>query len=134
MRLDQFAPLSAIKNARFFSLQKGPAAAQTRRPPAGMELIDFTNDLRDFTDTAAMIANLDLIIDGGHIRRPPRRRLGRPAWVLLPCRPDWRWMLDREDSPWYPSVAIVRQKDRGDWGELMERVMGELRVWGGSDT
>ncbi len=126
MRLDQFAPLSAIKNARFFSLQKGPAAAQTRRPPAGMELIDHTNDLRDFADTAAMIANLDLILTVDTSVAHLAGALGRRTWILLPRSPDWRWMLDREDSPWYPTLRLFRQKNRGDWGELMERVRTEL--------
>jgi hypothetical protein len=52
--------------------------------------------------------------------------LARPAWVLLPYMPDWRWMLDRADSPWYPSLRLFRQKTRGDWAEVMDRVKGEL--------
>jgi tetratricopeptide (TPR) repeat protein len=126
MRLDQFVPLSAIKNARFFSLQKGPAAGQARRPPDGMELIDYTNDLHDFADTAAMAANLDLILTVDTSVAHLAGALGRPAWVLLPRSPDWRWMLDREDSPWYPTLRLFRQKTRGDWNEVMERVKGEL--------
>jgi Tfp pilus assembly protein PilF len=126
MRLDQFAPLSAIKNARFFSLQKGPAATQARRPPAGMELIDYTNDLHDFADTAAMAANLDLILTVDTSVAHLAGALGRRTWVLLPRSPDWRWMLDREDSPWYPTLRLFRQKTRGDWEEVMERVQREL--------
>ena len=126
MRLDQFAPLSAIKHARFFSLQKGPSASQSRRPPAGMELIDYSEDLHDFTDTAAMIANLDLILTVDTSIAHLAGALARPAWVLLPRSPDWRWMLDREDSPWYPTLRLFRQKTRGDWNEVMERVKREL--------
>jgi Flp pilus assembly protein TadD len=126
MRLDQFALLSTKKNARFISLQKGPAAAQTRRPPGGLELIDYTNDLHDFADTAAMIANLDLILTVDTSVANLAGTLGRPTWLLLPRSPDWRWMLDREDSPWYPTLRLFRQKTRGDWGEVMERVKAEL--------
>jgi Flp pilus assembly protein TadD len=126
MRLDQFAPLSAIRNARFFSLQKGPSASQARRPPAGMELIDYTNDLGDFTDTAAMIANLDLVVTVDTSIAHLTGALGRPAWVLLPRSPDWRWMLHRDDSPWYPALRLFRQKMRGDWEEAMNRVKVEL--------
>ena len=126
MRLEQFAPLAGIKNVRFFSVQKGPAGGQARRPPGGMELIDYTEELHDFTDTAAMIANLDLIVTVDTSIAHLAGALGRPAWVLLPRSPDWRWMLEREDSPWYPTVRLFRQKIRGDWGEVVERVRGEL--------
>jgi tetratricopeptide (TPR) repeat protein len=128
MRLADFAPLSAIKNARFFSLQKGPAAAQTRQPPAGLELIDYTNDLHDFADTAAMAANLDLILTVDTSVAHLAGALGRRAWVLLPRSPDWRWMLDREDSPWYPTLRLFRQKRFGDWGEVIDRVAKALDV------
>jgi hypothetical protein len=126
MRLDQFAPLSAVKNARFVTLQLGPPAAQARRPPAGMELIDHTDDLHDFADTAALLTNLDLIITVDTAVAHVAGALARPAWVLLPYMPDWRWMLDRADSPWYPTLRLFRQKTRGDWAEVMERVKGEL--------
>ncbi|MGD0766751.1 MAG: tetratricopeptide repeat-containing glycosyltransferase family protein [Tepidisphaeraceae bacterium] len=126
MRLDQFAPLSTIKHARFVTLQLGPAAIQARRPPAGMELIDHTSELHDFADTAAMLANLDLIITVDTAVAHLAGALARPAWVLLPYMPDWRWMLDRADSPWYPSLRLFRQKTRGDWAEVMERVKREL--------
>jgi Flp pilus assembly protein TadD len=126
MRLDQFAPLSAVKHARFVTLQLGPPAAQARRPPAGMELIDHTAELHDFTDTAAMLANLDLIITVDTAVAHLAGALARPAWVLLPYMPDWRWMLDRSDSPWYPTLRLFRQKTRGDWVEVMERIQISL--------
>ena len=126
MRLDQFAPLSAWKNAKFYSLQKGPAADQARNPPAGMELFDFSNDLRDFTDTAAMIANLDLLVTVDTSVAHLAGAMGKPVWVLLPFMPDWRWILNRDDSPWYPTMRLFRQKTRGEWGEVMERVRQNL--------
>ena len=87
-----------------------------------MELIDYTNDLHDFTDTAAMIANLDLVVTVDTSIAHLTGALGRPAWVLLPSSPDWRWMLDREDSPWYPALRLFRQKMRGDWDDVMDRI------------
>jgi len=131
MRLKDFAPLAAVKNARFVSLQLGPAAEQTRRPPPGMELIDFTSDLHNFADTAAMVANLDLVIAVDTSVAHLAGALARPIWVLLPTMPDWRWMLEREDSPWYPTMRLFRQKTRGDWREVMERVKGELEKFAG---
>jgi Tfp pilus assembly protein PilF len=127
MRLEQFAPLASIASARFISLQKGGAAEQARRPPAGLELIDFTDELQDFTDTAALMANLDLIIAVDTAVAHLAGALGRQAWLLLPYRPDWRWMMDREDSLWYPSLRLFRQKTRGDWGEVIGRVVQGLR-------
>jgi len=127
MRLDQFAPLAGITDARFFSLQKGPARDQIRRSPAGLELIDYTDDLGDFADTAAMIANLDLVISVDTSVAHLAGAMGRPVWVLLPTNPDWRWMLEREHSPWYPSARLFRQKMRGDWAEVTAQVATELK-------
>jgi Flp pilus assembly protein TadD len=126
MRLEQFAPLAAAKNVRFYSLQIGPAADQARRPPPGMQLIDFTNDLHDFADTAAMMANLDLVIAVDTSVAHLAGAMARPIWVLLPFMPDWRWMLHREDTPWYPTMRLFRQKTRGDWDEMMGRVAQSL--------
>jgi len=127
MRLEQFAPLAEITDARFFSLQKGPAREQIRKSPAGLDLIDYTDDLGDFADTAAMIANLDLVISVDTSVAHLAGAMGRPAWVLLPTNPDWRWMLGREDSPWYPSARLFRQKMRGDWAEVIAQVATELK-------
>jgi Tfp pilus assembly protein PilF len=126
MRLQDFAPLAAIKNARFVNLQLGPAAEQIRQPPPGLELLDFAGDLRDFADTAAMVANLDLVIAVDTAVAHLAGALAKPIWVLVPTMPDWRWMLGREDSPWYPTMRIFRQKTRGDWIDVVDRVKQEL--------
>ncbi len=126
MRLADFAPLAAVKNARFVNLQLGPAADQIRRSPARLELLDFTSDLRDFADTAALVANLDLVIAVDTAVAHLAGALAKPIWILIPTMPDWRWMLDREDSPWYPTMRIFRQKTRGDWSDVMDRVKHEL--------
>jgi len=126
MRLEQFAQLASMTNARFFSLQKGRGVEEARRPPAGMELIDFTEELRDFADTAALVANLDLVISVDTGVAHLAGAMGRPVWILLPYRPDWRWMMDREDSPWYPSVRLFRQEKPRDWATVIDRVKQEL--------
>jgi tetratricopeptide (TPR) repeat protein len=124
--LMRFAPLTKARGMRFFSLQKGDAAVQARNPPAGMELVDWTGDLKDFADTAALIDNLDLVITVDTSVAHLAGALGKPVWVLLPYIPDWRWMLDRQDSPWYPTMRLFRQRRFGDWAEVIERVAEAL--------
>jgi tetratricopeptide (TPR) repeat protein len=128
IRLDQLAPLSAMKEARFFSLQKGPAADQARRPPAGMELIDYADELHDLADTAAMLAHLDLIVTVDTAVAHLAGALARPVWVMLPFVPDWRWMLDRQDSPWYPTMRLFRQRRMGDWSGTIEEISRAIRA------
>ena len=125
--LDALAPLAQASGVRFFSLQKGPAAAQAKSPPAEMELIDFTDSLNDFADTAALLANLDLVICVDTAVAHLAGAMGKKAWVLLPFAPDWRWMLDRNDSPWYPTFRLFRQPARGDWQTPINQIVEELR-------
>jgi tetratricopeptide (TPR) repeat protein len=126
MSLAKLAPLAAVKNVTFYSLQKGPASAQAATPPAGMELIDFTSELNDFADTAALISQLDLVIAVDTAVVHLTGAIGKPAWVLLPVVPDWRWLLDRDDNPWYPKTRLFRQKNFGDWEEVVQRVAAAL--------
>jgi ADP-heptose:LPS heptosyltransferase len=98
-------------------------------------MADLSELLTDFGETAALVENLDLVItvdtSMGHLAGA----LGKPAWILIPKASDWRWMLDREDSPWYPSVRLFRQKKPGAWDEPMAKLRAELRrVLGGSLT
>lgn len=126
MRLEHFAPMASLKDARFYTLQLGSPAEEARRPPPGLKLIDFTGDLHDFADTAAMAANLDLVIAVDTSVAHLTGAINKPIWMLLPYMPPWQWMLHREDSPWYPTMRIFRQKTRGDWAEVMERVKQQL--------
>lgn len=128
--LSQLAPLGQVPGVTFFSLQKGDASRQSAAPPAGMDLIDLTAAIADFADTAALIAQLDLVVSVDTSVAHLAGALGKPVWLLLPFWPDWRWMLDRDDSPWYPSARLFRQKAIGEWGEVIERVacaLGEFR-------
>ncbi|HSZ54764.1 MAG TPA: tetratricopeptide repeat protein [Tepidisphaeraceae bacterium] len=124
--LAALSPLAKAEGARFFSLQKGEAARQAQQAPAGMEIVDWTAELIDFSDTAALIDNLDLVISVDTAVAHLAGALGRPVWMLLPLTPDWRWMLGREDSPWYPTMRLFRQPEWGDWATPIGTMAEEL--------
>jgi Flp pilus assembly protein TadD len=124
--LAALAPLATVQGVSFYSLQKGDAGKQAKASP-GLHLIDRTDDLKDFADTAALVANLDLVICVDTAVAHLAGALGKPVWTLLPFTTDWRWLLKREDCPWYPSMRLFRQPGRGDWGSVIKRV-GEALV------
>jgi tetratricopeptide (TPR) repeat protein len=126
-RLEQFAALARIPGMRFFSLQKGPAARQIHQAGLQEAVVDLDPELKDFTDTAAAAANLDLVITVDTSVAHLAGAMARPVWVLLPFVPDWRWMLDRDDSPWYPSMHLFRQEKPGEWESVFRRVEAALR-------
>jgi tetratricopeptide (TPR) repeat protein len=130
LSLDRLAPLGAVSGVTFFTLQKGAAAAQADRPPTGMRLVNLSGELHDFADTAAVMSQMDLVITTDTSVAHLAGALGRPVWVMLQFMPDWRWLLDREDSPWYPTMRLVRQKRLGDWEGVIERVTAGLRALG----
>ena len=129
IKLATFAPLGQVLGVHFFSLQKGEAAADCKTPPSGMKIVDWTQELNDFADTAALIVNLDLVIAADTAVAHLAGALGKPVWILLPFVPDWRWPLEREDSPWYPSMRLFRQPRRGDWDSVITRVADALSLW-----
>lgn len=124
--LAALAPLADVPGVSFFSLQKGDASAEAKAPPAGMRFFDHTERLSDFVDTAALMANLDLVITVDTSVAHLAGAMGKPVWVLTPFCPDWRWLLEREDSPWYPSMRLFRQTRIGDWAGCIARVKDEL--------
>jgi len=126
LRLTQLAPLAGAKDVTFFSLQKGDASAQAATPPSGMRLIDLTAELNDFADTAALLAHLDLVIAVDTSIIHLAGAMNKPVWVMLPFAPDWRWMLWRDDSPWYPSMRLFRQQARGRWDDVIARIAAAL--------
>jgi tetratricopeptide (TPR) repeat protein len=119
-------PLGDVANVRFHSLQM-PDPAKPSSLPAGLHAIDCSPNIRDFTDTAAALFNLDLLISIDTATAHLAGALGRPAWVLLQFAADWRWLVDRSDSPWYPTLRLFRQPRPGDWKTPIARVVEELR-------
>jgi ADP-heptose:LPS heptosyltransferase len=90
--------------------------------PAGMKVEDLSGELTDFAETAAAISALDLVIAVDTSVVHVAGALGKHVWVLLAFMPDWRWMLERSDTPWYPTMRFFRQKSRGDWAGVMREV------------
>ncbi len=123
------APLVRTTGVTFYSLQTGDAASQAKHPPRGMELIDLTADIRDFADTAALISHLDLVISVDTAVAHLAGAMAKPVWVMITSVPDWRWLLDREDSPWYPTMRLFRQTVRGHWDDVVRRVAEALRAF-----
>jgi tetratricopeptide (TPR) repeat protein len=112
--LSQLDLLGTVENVVFFNLQKGSGEAQANNPLANLNFIGLKEDIGDFASTAALIAHLDLVICVDTSVAHLTGAIGKPAWVLLPFAADWRWLLDREDSPWYPSLHLFRQRKIGD--------------------
>jgi FKBP-type peptidyl-prolyl cis-trans isomerase 2/TolA-binding protein len=124
--LKTYYPLFDLKGVAFYSLQKGKGSEQVDDESKKMGLIDLTNEINDFSDTAGFIMNLDLVITVDTAVAHLAGALGRPVWVLIPYIPDWRWMLNREDSPWYPTMRLFRQSSRGDWETVVIKIRQEL--------
>ena len=127
LALDALAPLGDVPGVQFFSLQKGPPAAEAARPPHGLRLHDFTGELDDFADTAALVDNLDLVISVDTAVVHLAGALGRPVWLLNRFDTCWRWLQNRDDSPWYPSLRQFRQPAPGDWASVIGRARGALQ-------
>jgi tetratricopeptide (TPR) repeat protein/ADP-heptose:LPS heptosyltransferase len=126
--LASFAPLTQLAGVRLFSLQKGAGSEQLVQE--SLPIIDLGSRIDEeagpFIDTAAVMQNLDLVVTCDTATAHLAGALGVPVWVVLPLAPDWRWLLDREDSPWYPSARLFRQARLDDWDEVFQRVADEL--------
>jgi Flp pilus assembly protein TadD len=122
------ASLAAIPGLCFVSLQKGAAAEQARTPPPGMVLCDPTPDIEDFADTAAVIANLDVVVSVDTAVAHVAGAMGKPVFLLDRYDNCWRWLSGRADSPWYPSMTIFRQERMGDWGGAVSRAAAALEA------
>jgi tetratricopeptide (TPR) repeat protein len=120
-------PLMNIEGIQYFSLQKGHAAAQLRESAYRDRVIDWTADLCDFADTAALMAALDLIVSVDTSVCHAAGALGLPTWTLLTLEPDFRYMCDKEQSSWYASMRLFRQHRQGDWPDVISRVAAALR-------
>ncbi|SMF43651.1 Tetratricopeptide (TPR) repeat [Azospirillum oryzae] len=125
--LAPFARLASIPGVSLVSIQKGPTEGQAADPPGGFPLLNLSPDIKDFADTAAIIAGLDLVVCVDTSVAHLAGALGVPVWVMVPFAPDWRWMLDRDDSPWYPTMRLFRQDRPGSWDDAMDRLERALR-------
>ncbi len=124
--MEKFSALFQLPNIEFYSLQKGKPLDALKALPPGLPVFNLGDDCQDFADTAAAIANLDLVVSVDTSVVHLAGALGHPTWVLLPHVPDWRWLQDREDSPWYPSMRLFRQPALSDWESVLTKVGQEL--------
>jgi hypothetical protein len=131
MSLGQWIQILSLPEINFINLQYGDYGSELKeiREKQGLIIHNWedTNPINDFDNFAAEIAALDLIISVDNATVHIAGALGKNVWTLLPHVPDWRWMLDREDSPWYPTMRLFRQPSQGDWKSVIERVAAELK-------
>ncbi len=124
LRLEELAPLAGLPGLSLVSLQKGEAAAQPA--PPGLALFDAMAAVGDFADTAALVANLDLVVSVDTSVAHLAGAVGRPLWVLSRFDGCWRWLAGRADSPWYPTARLLRQERPGDWAPVVAALAAEL--------
>ncbi|EJL81387.1 Flp pilus assembly protein TadD [Polaromonas sp. CF318] len=128
--LASLAPLWSVPGVAFISLQKGQGEEEAAQPPAGQALVALGAQMTDFADSAAIVSQLDLVICVDTAMAHLAGAMNKPCWVLLPATgTDWRWQLDRLDSPWYPSLRLFRQSDAQDWSATIGEVATALHAW-----
>jgi tetratricopeptide (TPR) repeat protein len=124
------APLAAIPGVTLISLQKGEASGQRSQVAFGSKVLELTDPgemgAAELLDTAALLSALDLVVTTDTFTAHLAGALGIPVWVVLSYSPDWRWLTEREDSPWYPTMRLFRQRTAGDWSEVFDRVARSL--------
>jgi hypothetical protein len=123
--LSALLPLLEFK-ATYVSLQRDVRAGDATMLQQRTDLLQFSDELKTFSDAAALISNLDLIISVDTSVAHLAGALGKPVWLLLPYVPDWRWLLDRDDNPWYPTARLFRQNDAREWDNVIARVRAAL--------
>jgi len=126
VKLALFTPLAQFEGIAFYSLQRGEKAAELASPPPGLTIRSLEEESGDILDTAAAIMNLDLIITVDTMVAHLAAALGKPVWNLLPYLPDWRWLLESNTTPWYPTMRLYRQPEPGAWTSVMEQVAADL--------
>jgi hypothetical protein len=129
LRLATLSPLMSVPGCDFVSLQVGEPGEQAANLPTGMALHDFTKEISTFSDTAALVANLDLVISVDTSTLHLAGAMGKPVWLLNRFDTCWRWMPERDDSPWYPSMRVFRQPRSGDWASVVQSVTVALRAF-----
>ncbi len=127
LELETLIPLLELTGVTFVSLQKDITPSERHLLSRYPHIMDCSGELSDFASTAALIQPLDLVIAVDSAVIHLTGALGRPGWVLLAAVPDWRWLLNRSDSPWYPTLRLIRQQRAKQWGSVMETVVNELK-------
>jgi hypothetical protein len=127
MRLATLAPLGALPGVSLVSLQKGPAQAGIGYYWGRAPLVNLGPEIADFADTMAIIDRLERVVTVDTAVAHLAGAMGKEVRVMLPCAPDWRWLLDRADSPWYPSVRLFRQGADRDWAPVVAAIAEALR-------
>jgi len=124
--LSPMLPLLANTDVQFFGLQKDVRAGDTEILRHNPQITHLGDEIETFSDTAAVISSMDLVISSDTSVVHLAGALGKPIWILLQYVPDWRWLLDREDSPWYPTARLFRQDETRDWDSVIARVRAAL--------
>ncbi len=124
--LATFAPLAELPGISLISLQKGAVQAQIGRYWGRAPLVNLGPEIRDYADTMAIIECLELVVTVDTSVAHLAGAMGKPVWIMLPYAPDWRWLLGREDSPWYPSARLFRQSESRDWQPVIARIATEI--------
>src|SRR5262249_51268286 len=124
--LARLLPLLATRNVQLFSLQKDLHDGDTELLRDHPHVTLLGHDIQTFADTAAIISHLDLVISSDTSAVHLAGALGKPVWILLHVAPVWRWLLDRTDSPWYPTARLFRQAKLGDWSGVVDKVSAAL--------
>jgi len=126
MSLDTLAPLAQATGITLSACKKEPHPIRPGTRLAGLNLVDWTSELTNFSDTAALIETLDLVLTVDTSVAHLAGALGKPVWVMLAYVADWRYLLNREDSPWYPTMRLFRQSRIGDWQQPIQQVVHSL--------
>jgi len=124
--LSVFGPIAAVPGVALVSLQKGERQAETGKYFGRAPLYNLSAEIEDFEDTAAIMANLDLIVTVDTSVAHLGAAMGKPVWIMLPYASDWRWLLNRPDTPWYPSVRLFRQSRPRDWDDVMAAIVAAI--------
>jgi Glycosyltransferase family 9 (heptosyltransferase) len=130
--LSSLMPLRS-PDVQLVSLQNEVRAEDAKVLAANAQILHFGSELKDFSDTAALVSLVDLVVSVDTSVAHLAGALGKPVWILIPFAPDWRWLLEREDSPWYPTARLFRQPKIGDWDSVIDKVRQALTEHLGPD-
>ncbi len=133
-RLSDFAPLANLSDVALISLQKGPSTDQAGLYFGRAPLVNVGAEINDYDDTMALLECLDLVVTVDTSVAHLAAAMGKPVWILLARSPDWRWLMNQDDTPWYPTVRLFRQTVARQWGDVMRSVAEAVTGWAGQDS